>query len=185
MSASHPSSFSKTLYFVCCGSLPLSSLSDGHLLIFHFLPPDPYFSGIPMQFLETWRRISLWSRRLHFLKMATTHPIHPLFYDVMLTPGPPPSWRAGVYVFFSWSWMYLCNFLEHEHSVEMKPCSKARKVPCISSLTIGSLEPTTMLSESQETRRDHMSEFCPAVSTRTLANDQEQVLGKRVGVWWF
>ena len=114
VSASYPSSFSKTLCFVCCGILLLYSLSDGHLLIFYFLPPNLYFNGIPMQFLEIWLRISLWSRRLRFLKMATTtHPIYPLFYDVMLTPWPPPSLRAGVCVFFSWSWMYLCNFLEH------------------------------------------------------------------------
>lgn len=94
MSASYPSSFSKTLYFLCCGILLLYSLIDGHLLLFYFLSPNPYCSGIPMQFLETWMRISLLSRRLHFLKMATTtHPIHPLFYDMMLTPWPPPCWE--------------------------------------------------------------------------------------------
>ena len=30
-----------------------------------------------------------------------------------------------------------------------------------------------------------MSEFCPAALTRTLADGQEQVPGKRVGVWGF
>lgn len=132
MSASHPSSFSKTLYFVCCGSLPLLSQwwTSAHL------PFSATRSGTSVAFpCSSWRpeeNFLCGQEGLHFLKW----PQHtPSTHSSMMwyTSGPP---LHGELESMSSSLDPGCTFVTSLSTSivwKMKPCSKARKVPCISS----------------------------------------------------